>query len=75
MAEPLIWLNEADVVALVKLDDAIVALEQGLRWLAQGTGFNVVKALGGWGDGSSMHSLGSGLPTWPKFIRAMARIW
>ncbi len=62
MPEPLIWLSEADVVALVKLDDAIVALEQGLRWLAQGKGFNVVKALGGWGDGSSMHSLGSGLP-------------
>lgn len=62
MPEPLIWLTEADVVALVKLDDAIDALEDGLRWLAQGKGFNVAKALAGFGDGSSMHSLGSGLP-------------
>ena len=62
MPEPLIWLTEADVVDLVKLDDAIDALEDGLRWLAQGKGFNVAKALAGFGDGSSMHSLGSGLP-------------
>ena len=62
MPEPLIWLTEAEIVSLVKLDDAIVALEQGLRGCAEGKGFNVPKALGGWGDASSMHSLGSGMP-------------
>ena len=61
MPEPLIWLTEAEIVSLVKLDDAIAALEQGLRGCAQGNGFNVPKALGVWGDGSSMHSLGSGM--------------
>lgn len=62
MPEPLIWLTETEVVSLVKLDDAIVALEQGLRACAEGHGFNVPKALGGWGDVSSMHALGSGMP-------------
>ncbi len=62
MAEPLIWLTEQDVVSLVALDDAIPALERGLRALGAGDAFNVPKALGGYGDGSSMHSLGSGAP-------------
>ena len=62
MAEPLLWLTEQDVVSLVTLDDAIPALERGLRALGAGDAFNVPKALGGYGDGSSMHSLGSGAP-------------
>ena len=62
MANALLWITEQDVVALVALDDAIGALERGLRSLGQGHAFNVPKALGGWGDGSSMHSLGSGAP-------------
>lgn len=62
MPQPLIWLTEADVVSLVKLDDAIAALELGLRDVAQGKAFNVPKALGAWGDGSSMHALGSAMP-------------
>jgi len=62
MADPLIWLTEQDVVSLVTLDDAIPALERGLRALGEGKAFNVPKALGGFGDGSSMHSLGSGAP-------------
>lgn len=62
MPEPLLWLTENDIVSLVTLDDAIEALERGLRALGENKGFNVPKALGGWGDGSSMHSLGSALP-------------
>jgi ornithine cyclodeaminase len=62
MSAPLIWLTEQDVVSLVSLDDAIPALERGLRALGAGEAFNIPKALGGYGDGSSMHSLGSGAP-------------
>jgi len=62
MPEPLIWLTEDDVVSLVSLDDAIPALERGLRALGSGEAFNIAKALGSYGDGSSMHSLGSGAP-------------
>lgn len=62
MAEPVLWLTEQDVTALVLLDDAIPALERGLRALGRGDAFNVPKALGAFGDGSSMHSLGSGAP-------------
>lgn len=53
------WLTEADVVSLVTLDDAIVALE---RTAADAGAFNVPKALAGYDDGSSMHSLGSAAP-------------
>jgi len=59
MTRPLIWLTEQDVVGLVTLDDAIAALERAVA--AEGA-FNVPKALGGYDDGSSMHSLGSAAP-------------
>lgn len=62
MPQPLIWLTEGDVVSLVSLNDAIPALERGLASLGSGQAFNVPKALGSFGDGSSMHSLGSGAP-------------
>ena len=62
MAAPLLWITEQNVVELLQLNDAIPALERGLRALGQGHAFNVPKALGGWGDSSSMHSLGSGAP-------------
>ena len=62
MANPLLWITEKEVVDLVSLDDAIPALERGLRSLGQGQAFNVPKVLGTYGDGSSMHSLGSGAP-------------
>ena len=58
-----LWLSEQDVTNLVTLDDAIVALESGVRALGSGQGLNVPKALGGFGDSSSMHSLGSALPS------------
>src|SRR5689334_21890646 len=62
MPEPLLWITEQDVVSLVTLDDAIPALERGLRALGRNEAFNVPKALGAFADGSSMHSLGSGAP-------------
>jgi ornithine cyclodeaminase len=62
MPEPLTWLTEQDIVSLVTIDDAIPALERGLRALGAGDAFNVPKALGSFADGSSMHSLGSGAP-------------
>ena len=62
MAEPFIWLTEQEVTALVTIDDAIPALERGLRALGADEAFNVPKALASYGDGSSMHSLGSGAP-------------
>ncbi len=59
MSDGLIWVTEQDVVSLVTLDDAIVALEQ----IASDPGaFNLPKALGGFDDGSSMHALGSSAP-------------
>lgn len=62
MPAPLLWITEQDVVSLVAIDDAIPALERGLRSLGQGHAFNLPKVLGTYGDGSSMHSLGSGAP-------------
>lgn len=59
MTEPVLWLTEQDVVSLVSLDDAIVALE---RIAADAGAFNVPKALAGYDDGSSMHALGSAAP-------------
>lgn len=63
MTKAAIWLSEQDVVSLVSLDDAISALEAGLRSQGKGEGQNIPKALAAYGDGSSMHSLGSTLPT------------
>jgi ornithine cyclodeaminase len=59
MSASVLWLSEQDVVSLVTLDDAIVALE---RAVAADGAFNLPKALGGYDDGSSMHSLGSAAP-------------
>ena len=59
MSGPVIWLTEQDVVSLVTLDDAIVALERGV---AAEDAFNLPKALGGYDDGSSMHALASAAP-------------
>ena len=55
----LIWLREDEIVDLVDLNDAIDALESGLSEEGAGAAKNIPKALGTWGDGSSMHALGS----------------
>lgn len=56
-----LWLVEDDVRRLVSLNDAIDALDEGLRLEATGSARNIDKALGQW-DSSSMHALGSMMP-------------
>lgn len=63
MSQTAIWLEESDVASLVSLNDTIGALESSLRSVAVGEGLNIPKALGSFDDGSSMHSLGSALPS------------
>ena len=62
MTETALWLSEQDITSLVSLDDAITALEAGLRSQGKDDGQNIPKALAAYGDGSSLHSLGSVLP-------------
>jgi ornithine cyclodeaminase/alanine dehydrogenase-like protein (mu-crystallin family) len=59
---PIIWLTGNEVSELVTLEDAIEALEEGLALEGRGEAQNVAKALGTWGDGNSMHALGSMFP-------------
>jgi alanine dehydrogenase len=59
---PIVWITGHEVAQLVDLEDAIEALEQGLALEGSGAAKNVTKALGTWGDGSSMHALGSMFP-------------
>lgn len=61
MTQSAIWLGEQDVASLVSLKDTIDVLESGLRELGAGTAFNIPKALGSFGEASSMHSLGSAM--------------
>ena len=62
MTKSALWLSVQDVTSLVSLEDAITALEAGLRSQVNGEGQNISKALAAYGDSSSMHSLGSALP-------------
>lgn len=61
MDQQAIWLSEEDITSLVSLKDTIGALEGGVRQLGQATAFNIPKALGSYGESSSMHSLGSAM--------------
>jgi ornithine cyclodeaminase/alanine dehydrogenase-like protein (mu-crystallin family) len=61
-ADSIIWITGEEVAQLVDLEDAIEALEAGLTLEGSGGAKNVTKALGTWGDGSSMHALGSMFP-------------
>ncbi|CAB3807045.1 Delta(1)-pyrroline-2-carboxylate reductase [Paraburkholderia ultramafica] len=63
MSESAIWLSEEEITSLVSLKDTVVALEDGVRQLGQGAAFNIAKALGSFGEASSMHSLGSAMVT------------
>ena len=57
----LVWLTEAEVAALVDIDDAIGALRTGFIEEAQGHASTIDKALGTWSNGA-MHALGSMSP-------------
>lgn len=57
-----IYLAEQDVVDMVGLAEAIPALERMLRDQAREQARNVPKTLATWGEGGSMHALGSLMP-------------
>lgn len=57
-----LYLTEAEIASLVNLNDAITALEQGLKWQGQQAALNFPKALGVYGHASTAHSLGSAFP-------------
>ena len=62
MTEKAIYLTEADVAALVDLNEAIDALHAALVLEAQSETLNIPKSLGLFGAGGSLHSLGSAFP-------------
>lgn len=57
-----LWLSEQDVGDCITLNEAIDALQEGLLLEARSEAKNLDKALGTWGEGSSMHALGSMMP-------------
>lgn len=59
MHEGVLYLTEKDVVSVLDMPAAIDALQNMLIQQGRGKVKNVPKALGTWGDGSSMHALGS----------------
>jgi len=62
MTEKAIYLTEADVAALVDLNEAIDALHAALVLEARSETLNIPKSLGLFGAGGSLHSLGSAFP-------------
>ncbi|AZY48208.1 ornithine cyclodeaminase family protein [Bordetella avium] len=59
MSQTMRYLSEADVVGVLDMPRAIDALADTLALQGQGQARNVPKALATWGEGSSMHALGS----------------
>jgi ornithine cyclodeaminase len=59
MTPSLRYLNERDVVDVLDMPSAIDALAATLQAQGQGLARNLPKSLATWGDGSSMHALGS----------------
>lgn len=59
---PPLWLTEADVTALLGLDEAIAALEHGLALEARGEAVNMQKTHVRWGRGQTLHALGAAFP-------------
>lgn len=59
MTNPMRYLSEADVVGVLDMPRAIDALADTLALQGRGQARNVPKALATWGEGSSMHALGS----------------
>lgn len=57
-----LWLTEQDVGDALNLNEAIAALDQGLRLEAGGNARNLDKVLATWEPASSMHALGSSMP-------------
>lgn len=59
MQDGVLYLTEQDVVSVLDMPGAIDALQTMLSEQGHGRVTNVTKALGIWGNGSSMHALGS----------------
>ncbi|MDY0271409.1 MAG: ornithine cyclodeaminase family protein [Advenella sp.] len=59
MHDGVLYLTEKDVVSVLDMPAAIDALQSMLTQQGRDKVKNVPKALGTWGDGSSMHALGS----------------
>ena len=59
MTQAIRYLSEADVVSVLDMPRAIDSLAATLALQGRGLARNVPKALATWGDGSSMHALGS----------------
>ncbi|MBP6019351.1 MAG: ornithine cyclodeaminase family protein [Burkholderiaceae bacterium] len=59
MHDGVLYLTEKDVVSVLDMPSAIDALQNMLTLQGRDQVKNVPKALGTWGDGSSMHALGS----------------
>lgn len=61
-SEPVLWLSEADVVAMMDVAGAISALEAGLLAEARGEAQNMVKTHVEWSDGGTLHAIGAAFP-------------
>ena len=61
MSSPL-WISEADVVAMMDMGDAIIALEKGLMAEARGEAKNMVKTHVAWEEGATLHAIGAVFP-------------
>ncbi len=60
MVEPApLWISEAEVVAMIDMGEAIVALEKGLLSEARGEAKNMAKTHVAWGDGATLHAIGA----------------
>jgi ornithine cyclodeaminase len=54
-----LWITEADVVGLMHLPAAIVALEEGLKLEAAGAAQNMAKTHATFGKGDTLHAIGA----------------
>ncbi len=54
-----LWISEADVVSLMDMKTAIVALKHGLQLEAGGRAKNMIKTHISWGEGSTLHAIGA----------------
>jgi ornithine cyclodeaminase len=63
MSEATLYITEEQVTSLVALDDAIDALEDVCARDGAGETVSIPKALGTFGDQSSLHALGSAIPS------------
>lgn len=59
--ESAIWISESEVVSMMDIPEAIMALERGLHAEAEGKALNMIKTHVEW-DGSTLHAIGAVFP-------------